>query len=119
MSFITSITKGRKKTPEQLVRLAARDLSDLDADQTAAELKAGISPHEDLCKRLSQIKVILYGDGDKAEVDEEKVVDVSRRIQDVCYHSASLLFLDYLIHSNTGRFDDRINRKNGRYSIRS
>jgi hypothetical protein len=86
MSFITSITKGRKKTPEQLVRLAARDLSDLDADQTAAELRAGISPHEDLCKRLSQIKVILYGDGDKADVDEEKVIDVSRRIQDVCDH---------------------------------
>ena len=96
MSFITSITKGRKKTPEQLVRLAARDLSDLDADQTAAELKAGISPHEDLCKRLSQIKVILYGDGDKADVDEEKVIDVSRRIQDVRAYNKCFSYVNKL-----------------------
>lgn len=85
-SFITSITKGRKKTPEQLVRLALRDLFDIieTQDSTVAELKSGVaSPQDDLCKRLSQLKVILYGDGERAEVDEEKVVDVSRRIQEV------------------------------------
>mmetsp|Transcript_9706 Transcript_9706/g.14630 ORF Transcript_9706/g.14630 Transcript_9706/m.14630 type:complete len:419 (+) Transcript_9706:219-1475(+) len=81
-SFITSITKGRKKTPEQLVRLAARDLQDLAEEQTVSELKNGVTPQEDLCKRLSQIKVILYGDGDKAEVDEEKAIEVSKRIQE-------------------------------------
>lgn len=85
-SFITSITKGRKKTPEQLVRLALRDLFDIieSQDPAAAELKSGVtSPQEDLCKRLSQLKVILYGDGEKAEVEEEKVVELSRRIQEV------------------------------------
>lgn len=85
-SFITSITKGRKKTPEQLVRLAARDLTDLteEHDQSLSEMRgAGVSPQDDLCKRLSQIKTILYGDGDKAEVDEEKAIEISRRIQEV------------------------------------
>jgi hypothetical protein len=85
-SFITSITKGRKKTPEQLVRLALRDLFDIteSQDPAVAELKSGASsPQEDLCKRLSQLKVLLYGDGERSDVDEDKVVEVSRRIQEV------------------------------------
>lgn len=84
-SFITSITKGRKKTPEQLVRLAIRDLLDIkeSQDQTITELKSGVTPQEDLSKRLSQLKVLLYGDGDKPDVDEEKAIEVSRRIQEV------------------------------------
>jgi hypothetical protein len=86
-SFITSITKGRKKTPEQLVRLAIRDLVDITESQEAvvAELKSGAtSPQEDLCKRLSQLKVLLYGDGERSDVDEEKAIEVSKRIQEVC-----------------------------------
>jgi hypothetical protein len=92
-SFITSITKGRKKTPEQLVRLALRDLFDITESQDPAvvELKSGAaSPQEDLCKRLSQLKVLLYGDGERSEVDEDKVVEVSRRIQEVFPTSTSI-----------------------------
>lgn len=76
----------RNTTPEQLVRLAQRALVDLfDDSSSEANTAGGISPVEDLCKRLSQLKVILYGgpsDGDKPDVDEEKAMEVSRRIQE-------------------------------------
>jgi len=78
----------RKTTPEQLVRLAQRDLSDLVEAQMHAAPPIMISPPDkadDLCKKLSQLKSILYGltgDGDKTEVDEERAAEVSRRLQE-------------------------------------
>ena len=98
-SFLNSMTANTKsssqrKTPEQLVRLAQRALVDLfdeefhesSASTAGAGAGAGsVSPAEELCTRLSQLKVILYGgttDGDKSEVDEEKAEEVSRRIQE-------------------------------------
>jgi hypothetical protein len=84
-NFINSLTtksqSQRKTTPEQLVRLAQRALVDLFDESSSASTKAGAS--EDLCKRLTQLKVILYiNDGDKPDVDEEKAAEVSRRIQE-------------------------------------
>jgi hypothetical protein len=95
---MTANTKSssQRKTPEQLVRLAQRALVDLfdeefhesSASTAGAGAGAGagsVSPAEELCTHLSQLKVILYGgttDGDKSEVDEEKAEEVSRRIQE-------------------------------------
>ena len=97
--IITSITKARKKTPDQLVKLAARDLVEVreSQDRTISELKSGLTPQEDLCKRLSQLKVLLYGDGDRPDVDEEKAIEVSRRIQEVIFRVFLLFFelIDY------------------------
>jgi len=72
------IKTQRSTTPEQLVRLAHRALVDLFDEASSAS-------NEDLCKRLAQLKVILYGgttDGDRPDVDEEKALEVSRRIQE-------------------------------------
>lgn len=79
-SFVTSITTARKKTPEQLVRLALRALSDL---LESGDISVPSQVHDDLCKRLSQIKILLYGDGDSHEVDEEKAIEISKTIQEV------------------------------------
>ena len=71
-SFLSAITQ-RKKTPEQLVTSAKLSVNlYLDGDNTA---------EENLGKRLAQIKLILYGDGDHLEVDEEKALEVGRSIQ--------------------------------------
>ena len=73
-SFLSTITQ-RKKTPEQLVASAKLSVNSyLDGDNTA---------EENLGKRLAQIKLILYGDGDHLEVDEEKALEVGRSIQSV------------------------------------
>ena len=73
-SFLSAITQ-RKKTPEQLVASAKLSVNSyLDGDNTA---------EENLGKRLAQIKLILYGDGDHLEVDEEKALEVGRSIQSV------------------------------------
>lgn len=73
-SFLSAITQ-RKKTPEQLVSSAKLSVNSyLDGDNTA---------EENLGKRLAQIKLILYGDGDHLEVDEEKALEVGRSIQSV------------------------------------
>ena len=73
MSTITQ----RKRTPEQLVVSAKVSLNAyLDGDNTA---------EENLGKRLAQIKLILYGDGDHPEVDEEKALEVARSVQSVSF----------------------------------
>ena len=73
-SFLSAITQ-RKKTPEQLVVSAKLSVNAyLDGDNTA---------EENLGKRLAQIKLILYGDGDHPEVDEEKALEVGRSVQSV------------------------------------
>ena len=80
MNSILSLTK-RKKSPDQIVKLAARALSDLSVEvENSAETKAEI-PQEELCKRLVQMKVILYGEGDSTEIEEDKAADLSRSIQ--------------------------------------
>jgi hypothetical protein len=78
-SFLTAITQ-RKKTPEQLVVSAKLSVDAyLDGDNTV---------EENLGKRLAQIKLILYGDGDHPEVDEEKALEVGKSVQSVriCAH---------------------------------
>ena len=78
-SFLSAITQ-RKKTPEQLVISAKLSVNSyLDGDNTA---------EENLAKRLVQIKLILYGDGDHPEVDEEKALEVGRSVQSVRIFSA-------------------------------
>jgi hypothetical protein len=73
-SFLSAITQ-RKKTPEQLVVSAKLSVNAyLDGDNTA---------EENLGKRLAQIKLILYGDGDHPEVDEEKALEVGKSVQSV------------------------------------
>ena len=85
---MSNFMKNQRKTstPEQLVRSAQRALVDHVEDTSSASTKVGgVSPAEDLCNRLSQLKLILYGgtsDGDKSDVDEEKAMEVSQRIQD-------------------------------------
>lgn len=87
-SFISNITKSRRKSPEQLVKLALRAVTDICNDAiitpSTTDMKGGNStPQEDLCKRLGQMKCILYGEGDKAEIDEERCIELSRRLQEV------------------------------------
>lgn len=70
-SFLSEIT--RKKNPEQLVissKISVRSF--LDGDSTAEET---------LSKRLAQIKLILYGDGEHLIVDEEKALEVGKSVQ--------------------------------------
>jgi phage/plasmid primase-like uncharacterized protein len=79
-SFVTSITTGRKKSPEQIVRLASVALLELIE---AGDITNLVSVQDDLCKRLSQLKIILYGDGDNLEVDDAKAEEISRAVQEV------------------------------------
>jgi hypothetical protein len=71
-TFIASVTK-RKKTPEKLVRLCLQHLQDLSNTES----------EDEVCKRLSDMKTVLYGSGDKLEVDEEKAQELSIQIQSV------------------------------------
>ena len=71
-SFLSAITQ-RKKTPEQLVASAKQSLTAFFGGDLTAE--------ENLVKRLAQIKLILYGDGDHPEVDEAKALEVGRSVQ--------------------------------------
>lgn len=73
-SFLSAITQ-RKKTPEQLVVSAKQSLMAYFGGDTTAE--------ENLSKRLAQIKLILYGDGEHPEVDEGKALEVGRTVQSV------------------------------------
>jgi hypothetical protein len=73
-SFLSAITQ-RKKTPEQLVGAAKQSLS--------SYLKGDSTAEETLGKRLAQIKLILYGDGDHPEVDEAKALEVGKSVQSV------------------------------------
>jgi hypothetical protein len=89
-SFITSIT-GRKKTPEKLVRLSLRCLGEIvthvsrhaDTATTVADQKQLEENQDELCKRLSQMKAILYGSGDKLEIDEDRAKELALSIQSV------------------------------------
>ena len=82
-SFMSTITQ-RKRTPEQLVVSAKVSLNAyLDGDNTA---------EENLGKRLAQIKLILYGDGDHPEVDEEKALEVARSVQSVSFDLSVLSY---------------------------
>ena len=73
-SFLSAISQ-RKKTPDQLVVSAKESVNAyLEGDNTA---------EENLGKRLAQIKLILYGDGDHPEVDEEKALEVGKSVQSV------------------------------------
>ena len=73
-SFLSAISQ-RKKTPDQLVVSAKESVNAyLEGDNTA---------EENLGKRLAQIKLILYGDGDHPEVDEDKALEVGRSVQSV------------------------------------
>ena len=74
-SFLNSITK-RKKTPEQLVLSACNSLGSILINPPGDFSKI---PEENVCKRLGQMKTILYGDG-KVEVDEEKAIELARSI---------------------------------------
>ena len=89
-SFLSAITQ-RKKTPEQLVTSAKLSVNlYLDGDNTA---------EENLGKRIAQIKLILYGDGDHLEVDEEKALEVGRSIQSVRTEMSGMyLHLLHLLH---------------------
>lgn len=83
-SFITSITK-RRKSPDKLVRLCLQLLTepsraDSDTDGEPLDTEKSI---QSLCKRLSQMKAVLYGSGDKLEIDEEKAIELSTSIQSV------------------------------------
>lgn len=83
-SFISAIGKPHQKktSPEQLVRAAQRALGDF-LDAPSGEKTSALS--EELCRRLSQVKIVLYGganDGDKLDVDEEKAEEISQRIQE-------------------------------------
>mmetsp|Transcript_24160 Transcript_24160/g.24427 ORF Transcript_24160/g.24427 Transcript_24160/m.24427 type:complete len:342 (+) Transcript_24160:116-1141(+) len=82
-SFLSQMTK-RKKNPDQIVRLAHKALLEScpeNAGPTPIENKVMSPPQEELCKRLSQMKTMLYGDGEKTDVDEDKAVELSRHIQ--------------------------------------
>ena len=72
MSFLSAITR-KNKTPEQLVVSAKQSLIAYFGGDTTAE--------ENLGKRLAQIKLILYGDGDHPEVDEGKALEVGKTVQ--------------------------------------
>ena len=74
MSFLSAIIQ-KKKTPELLVTSAKQSLE--------AYLNGDVSTEDNLTKRLAQIKLILYGDGDHPEVDDDKALEVGRTIQSV------------------------------------
>jgi calcium binding protein 39 len=83
-SFISQITH-RKKTPDKLVRLCAKCLGDLCNNAIAPtpflDSKQLTDTQDELCKRLSQMKAILYGSEEKVEVDEEKALELCASIQ--------------------------------------
>jgi len=80
MNSILAITK-RKKSPDQIVKLASKALADVTNDSLSADERA--SQSDELCKRLAQMKTILYGEGDNLEIEEEKAIELSRYIQQV------------------------------------
>ena len=79
--FLTTVTK-RKKTPEKLVRLCLQLLTEPAAEGQEEQIDSE-KEIQSLCKRLSQMKVILYGSGDKLEVEEDKVNELSASMQSV------------------------------------
>jgi calcium binding protein 39 len=79
-SFITSITK-RKKTPDKLVRICLQLLTEPCAEGPSGDAADPEKEVQSLCKRLSQLKGILYGTGDRAEVEEEKARELSTSVQ--------------------------------------
>ena len=87
-SFLSQMTK-RKKNPDQIVKLAMKSLIEYCGESVTASNSSDnkiISPsQEELCKRLYQMKTILYGEGEKADVDEDKAIELSRHMQTVCY----------------------------------
>lgn len=107
-SFLNSITK-RKKTPEQLVTSACGSLDYIitqanhfsgDVSQPALPSHAGantpvpsssanekyVQACDNLCKRLGQMKQLLYGDGKASDVDEEKVNELAAKLISVRPH---------------------------------
>ena len=85
-SFLNSITK-RKKTPEQLVASACTSLDSYHIGSINGENPAA---DDNLCKRLGQMKTILYGDGKAADIDEEKVSELASKLISVGCDSANL-----------------------------
>jgi calcium binding protein 39 len=77
-SFLNSIGK-RKKSPEQLV-LSAKQAVQSIIDASVKE-EDRIGAVDTLGKSLLDIKNILCGTAENAEVDEEKVLEVSKCIQ--------------------------------------
>lgn len=68
---------------------ASSSSSGLDAD--AAQAKRVEEANAQLCKRLSQMKAILYGSEDKLEIDEHKAEELSLCIQSVFSSSVSII----------------------------
>lgn len=92
-SFLNSITK-RKKTPEQLVSSACTSLSGIYNKEHTGAVDSGAE--DTLCKRLGQMKTILYGDGKSNEVDEDKAFELAQRIIAVCHFLLAFLCLTVL-----------------------
>lgn len=74
-SFLTSIT-SRKKSPEQLCTSAITSLNSLlDINSNIEDKNVA---EDSLCKRLTQIKQILYGDDEHPQVDEDKAREIAK-----------------------------------------
>lgn len=87
----TTTTKSKRKTPDQIIKLASHALDGLILTLEQQEISEGGSTnveelkrsHEtELCKRLAQLKMLLYGDGDKEEVDENRSNEICQSIQE-------------------------------------
>lgn len=80
MSSFLNSSISKKKTPEQIVAAAKEALTIIVKDDCSnAEEK--VATEKVLDNQLSDIKIILYGDIDHPEIDEDKIRAVSSSIQ--------------------------------------
>jgi hypothetical protein len=122
-SFLNSITK-RKKTPEQLVQSACGSLDYIISQSNhfsgtaqdplpqhagantplsvaASANEKYVQASENLCKRLGQMKQLLYGDGKATDVDEEKVTELATKLISVSRWSPYFLLFSLLVYRKT------------------
>ena len=78
-SFLNSIPK-RKKSPDQLV-LSSKQALQTIIDSSVSKEDERIAATENLAKYLVDIKVVLCGNAENLELDEEKVLETSKYIQ--------------------------------------
>ena len=88
--------RGKRQQPDELQLGHLKRSGDGDSAADLAIAKRVEENNAQLCKRLSQMKAILYGSEDKVEIDEHKAEELSVCIQTV--RTTCLSFLRSVSH---------------------